>query len=307
MIASGNNNDGIDLQVATGGFSMRVFDTITENNGSHGLNLDGPDGTQSYVQNVQANSNISEGIDIDSINQGDNHEITILDTVVQNNGNDSNDSAGMVSWVEGSLTVSNLTSSGNHGPGLAIIDTTQTVITDSIFENNAVVEGFSGILLVSAGTFAVDRSLFTGNGNSGINVFGTDIKGNELTDFTLNCSSFTDNPFGVYLRNAPSTSANFNINQNNFSNQTIAAIHAELDNNSIDASFNWWGDVNGPTHTSNLAGTGDRVSDSLDDAIGGAQGTVNFNPFLNETNTIKQYVSDIVFVNDFEENICTQL
>lgn len=307
MTASGSNNDGIDLQVATGGHTMSVFDTITDNNGSHGLNLDGPDGTQSFVQNVQANSNIGEGISIVSINDGDVLDVTIFDSIIQNNGNDLNDSAGIHAWFEGSLTVKNITSNGNRGPGLAIVDATQTSVTDSTFEGNAILEGFSGIFLVSAGMFSVDRSIFSGNGDSGINVYETDIKGNELTVFNVNCSSFTGNQVGVYLNPSAPITANYSLNQNNFSNQTIAGIHAALDNDSIDAINNWWGDASGPTHSDNMAGTGDNVSDSIDDQIGGALGTVNYTSFLTAPITIKQYPSDTLFADDFDGNICSQL
>ena len=128
---------------------------------------------QYHIQNVQANNNIGEGISIISISTGDIHDVTIFDTLTQNNGNDSNDSAGIEAWFEGSLTVKNLISSGNHGQGLAVIDPTQTVVTDLVSEKNASAEGFSGIFLVSAGTFSVDSNNFMENGDSGINVYET--------------------------------------------------------------------------------------------------------------------------------------
>jgi hypothetical protein len=233
--------------------------------------------------------------------------VTLLDTVIFDNGDGNNDSAGVEARFEGSLTVRNLTSKGNHGPGLAVINATQTVITDSTFENNAVLEGFSGIFLVSAGTFSVNRSVFSGNGNSGINVYGTNIKGNELTSFTVNCSFFTGNQIGVYLREAPSVGANYALSNNNFNNQTIAGIHAALDNDTIDATNNWWGVASGPTHLNNPVGTGDNISDSIDDQLGGALGTVSYTPFLTSAVNITQYASDIIFADGFEENICSQL
>lgn len=306
MTASGNNNDGIDLEVDSGDHTMSVIDTIAENNGSDGINVDGPDGTKAFIQNVQANNNVSEGITIISISTGDVIDATILNTFTQNNGNALNDSAGIEAWFEGSLTVRNLISSGNHGPGLAIIDATQTVITDSVFESNAIVENFSGIFLVSAGTFNVDRSVFSDNGDSGINVYETNIIDNELTSFDINCSSFSGNQVGVYLKQSAPITATYSLNQNNFSNQTIAGIHAALDNDTIDATNNWWGEINGPTHSTNPTGTGDKVSDSIDDAIGGALGTVNYSPFVTASISIKQFPSDTLFAGDFEGNICTQ-
>jgi len=307
MTASGNNKDGIDLEINTSGYSIGIYDSITDNNGDRGLNLDGPDATEVIIRNTQANNNIDEGISVEADSIADALDVTILDSLTQNNGDTSHDSAGIVVVSVGSLLVSNLYASDNHGPGLAIIDVTETTILDSIFERNAVTEEFSGIFLESAGVFLVTRSIFSDNGYAGVNVYETFIPGNELTALNINCSSFSGNQLGVLLNDSAEITASYNINHSNFINHTIAGIHAALENDAIAASNNWWGDATGPTHSDNIAGMGDRVSDSIDDAIGGALGTVNYLPFVMAPISIKQYPTDILFAGDFDGNICSQL
>jgi len=307
VTASGNDSDGIDVEVSTGNHTITITNSITNNNLSNGLNLDGPDGTVINVIGAEANNNVGEGINIQSANILDAINVSIVDSETQDNGNMANDSAGVVVVSTGSLSVNNLFTKANHGPGLAIIDITDTTISDSIFEDNAIVEFFSGIFLVSAGEFKVTRSVFSGNGDSGINVYETDIIGNELTSFSVNCSTFTGNDVGIYLNNVIGTTSDVQLNHNNFLNQITAAIQAGTDNDAIDATNNWWSDASGPTHSSNPLGTGDRVSDSIDDAIGGAMGTVDFTPHAMSSIAFEQIASDTIFLNNFEGDFCSQL
>ncbi len=306
VTANGNNNDGIDVEVSVGNHTIEVLHSIANNNQSSGLNLDGPAGTQITVMNVMANGNISEGIDVSSATQTDDITVTILDSEASANGDDSNDSAGTVVGAAGSLTVKNLVGNNNRGPGLAVIDMVNTEISDSTFNNNAVIEFFSGIFVISAGEFSVTRTLLNGNGAAGIEVLPTNLVGNELTRFEVNCSSFASNDVGIFFSNGAEPSANYLINNNNFVNHVTAAVHAGVNNNAVDASNNWWNHISGPTHINNLGGSGDRISDSLDDAIGGAQGVIQYTPFLDAPVDIQQYPADTIFANDFDGNLCSQ-
>ena len=66
------------------------------------------------------------------------------------------------------------------------------------------------------------------------------------------------------------------------------------------------GEMSMEQHSTNPIGTGDKISDSVDDTIGGALDTVNYSPFVTAPISIKQFPSDILFAGDFEGNTCTQ-
>ncbi len=306
VTANGNNADGIDLEVAAGGHTIDVNNSITNDNQGNGVNLDGPANTQVNVMLVQANNNTDEGIDIDSAASTDALQISIIDSESLNNGDDLNDSAGTVVESPGTLVVNNLISNNNRGPGLAIIDMVSTQVSDSTLNNNAIVEGFSGIFLISAGEIEISRTIFSDNGFAGINLFETNIVGNELTDFNVNCSTFSGNDMGVFLNNSVVDTADYTIQNNNFGDQITAAIHAGVNNDGIVAIDNWWSDATGPTHVDNPMGTGERVSDSLDDVVGGAEGTVGYTPFATAPIDVIQFASDTIFANGFDGGVCTQ-
>nr|WP_255590081.1 right-handed parallel beta-helix repeat-containing protein [Marinicella sp. NBU2979] len=163
------------------------------------MSLDGPEGTQIWVHNITVNNNIGEGIDVFSVTDTDNISVFITDSVVLENGDDSVDSAGVLVDGAGGLTVQNLMADNNRGPGLAVIDMINTQISDARFTNNGVIDGLPGIFLISASTFDVTRSVFTGNGEAGIDVLPTSLIGNELTSIAVNCSEFTGNDYGLFL------------------------------------------------------------------------------------------------------------
>ncbi|WP_223789155.1 hypothetical protein [Marinicella meishanensis] len=65
--------------------------------------------------------------------------------------------------------------------------------------------------------------------------------------------------------------------------------------------------MTGPTHVNNPGGSGNRVSDSLDDVIGGAMGVIDYSAFLAAPANIRQDPSDTIYADDFDGNLCTQL
>ena len=305
MIANGSNNDGIDVEVSNGSRTITITDTVVNNNGSSGLNLDGPDGTVVFVQNIEANQNISEGIDIDNATNTDNLTVTILDSVTRMNGTMANGDAGTVVRTRGTLTIRNLNASNNEGPGLALLDLTQTNISDSIFENNGPNTTLDGIFLAAGGTVTIERSRFIDNGDTGIWV--TDANGVDLTDLNVTCSQFTGNNTGVYIEASATASANYTVNSNNITGNDAVGMHSEINNNSISATDNWWGSDTGPTHALNVGGMGDVVSDSNDVVLVGALGVITYTPFRDAPLGITQFATDTIFANDFEGNPCSQL
>ncbi|WP_395375174.1 right-handed parallel beta-helix repeat-containing protein [Marinicella sp. W31] len=305
IVSNGNEDDGIDLEVAVGNHTITVMNTVTNNNGGSGLNLDGPDGTTVIVRNIEANENNNEGIDIDHANSTDALSVSIDDALTEGNGTMANANAGTVVSTLGTLAVSNLISRSNQGPGLAIIDTTDTSIRDSVFDSNGINTAFDGIYTEAAGVFLIERSLFTNNGEAGIWVTNTGQIGIDLTDLTITCSQFSNNSAGIYLESGLPAAANYSATNNNITGNTTAGMHSEINNNNIVATDNWWNDSTGPTHALNIGGMGDAVSDSNDTVIVGAQGIINYTPFRTAEVGVTQFASDTLFANNFDGNPCS--
>jgi len=307
VTASGNFSDGIDLEVADGGHTIAVHDSIANNNGSSGLNLDGPDATVVIVSNVLGNENVGEGIIVNSVADDDELSVSIFDSGTLDNGTVMATSAGVAVITAGVLDVRNLNSSLNRGPGLVVFGLGETSIADSNFDGNGLIDDFDGILFRAAGTIAINRSAAKDNGSAGIWASAPAFGMAELTELNIECSSFSGNKFGVVLRPSLSTTASYSLHQSNLTGQSVAGIHAGVAVASIDATNNWWGSTTGPTHSLNAAGDGDQVSDVDDDVVGDAQGTVNYLPFSSSATSIAQYPSDALFVAGFEGNACTLL
>lgn len=307
VTASGNFSDGIDLEVADGGHTITVQDSIANNNGSDGLNLDGPDATTVFVKGIETNGNVGEGISVNSTAEADSLAVSVFDSVSRNNGTVLDSSAGVVVTTAGDLSIKNLNSSANRGPGLVLIGLNDTSITDSNFDENGILDDFDGILMRPAGDVSIVRSSADGNGFAGIWASAPFFGIAELTELRVECSNFGGNEFGIFLRPSLSTTANYIVEQSNFTGQTIAGIHAAVAAASIDATNNWWGSTTGPTHSLNAMGDGDQVSDIDDDVVGDAMGTVGYLPFASSAKSIAQYPSDAIFVEGFEGNTCSQL
>jgi hypothetical protein len=125
----------------------------------------------------------------------------------------------------------------------------------------------------------ISQNTFDGNGRSGLALtsFGNIIdpaRGAQNDTITQNC--FTGNGFGFPLVGAgisfsatqfPRTISTNVVHQNNIFGNLIGARYLGValvpaDTETINAEFNWWGSSTGPTHPSNLGGTGDVVLDN---------------------------------------------
>jgi parallel beta-helix repeat protein len=155
-------------------------------------------------------------------------------------------------------------------------------------DHNTISNGYDGIVLYGATTGAfVSNNIISGTTHAGILVYenstGNSITGNSVTNCPLgifvgdgsNNNTFTnnvitDNGIGVEVAiiSGGSAPAGTVFHDNKFERNTDFGIKNET-TTPVDAENNWWGDISGPTHSSNLDGTGDKVSDN-----------VNFDPWI---------------------------
>jgi hypothetical protein len=73
-----------------------------------------------------------------------------------------------------------------------------------------------------------------------------------------------DNYYGIEVVANPYSYAHYNNIYNNSEYGVIQDPDYNGNNVTFDARFNWWGDASGPTHSSNLSGSGDVISDNVD-------------------------------------------
>jgi hypothetical protein len=86
-----------------------------------------------------------------------------------------------------------------------------------------------------------------------------DSNGNEIK-----CNYLHDNNYGVGIWRPGRAAGANHINCNNIVGNTGYGVRTFDGPPSVDAENNFWGSASGPTHPSNPAGTGDKVSDNVD-------------------------------------------
>lgn len=122
----------------------------------------------------------------------------------------------------------------------------------------------------------IDSNLFENNSAFGITMFSFTNHG--YNNVSLSCNTFMNNEVGFRTGlSGGGDWVDFHINNNNFLgniSQGILMSNVLLNNQVIDATNNFWGSSNGPTHSSNPGGTGDVIGGA------GSDDSIVFIPFL---------------------------
>ena len=114
-----------------------------------------------------------------------------------------------------------------------------------------------------------DTVVMTGNTINGFYWgFCLGATGNILTNISVTNNTVETNTVGIKVR---SSAGGVVVNNNNINGNTLYGVENADTDNTLDATNNWWGDADGPTHETNPLGDGDAVSDF-----------VNFTPFLTQ-------------------------
>ncbi|GAI81099.1 unnamed protein product, partial [marine sediment metagenome] len=146
-------------------------------------------------------------------------------------------------------------------------------LTNNIIQSNGMVGGADGNGIyfwnntAIAGGNVVTSNTITDNHASGMELYKS--KDNTITQNTItgNNVDSREKCGGLRIRTTSGNPISGNlINDNNISGNNVYGIFLNIDGKiyTIDATNNWWGSDTGPTHTSNLPGTGDAVSDYVD-------------------------------------------
>ena len=235
----GINGPGIVLALSN---NNKIIDNYIEDNESWGLALAG-----AWDNDIEGNyfsGNVADTIALDNASAlGE----------VEDRGSNDNTFDGNI--IEGG---------GNCGFYLGVNCVTNTITNNTISGVNASDDAIAIFLHFADGN-EVTGNIITGNSN-GIKIRSSSsntIEGNTVTNNTV---------MGIEISCAPqSVTSQVNSVEDNIIMGNAFGLDAS-DNNgndvteppTVNASFNWWGDVSGPEHSSNTDGSGDKVSDYVD-------------------------------------------
>ncbi|MCP4537091.1 MAG: hypothetical protein GY832_08080 [Chloroflexi bacterium] len=288
--SSASNNGGTDgngfyLEAVVGNVTV-ISSTANSNTGSD--NNDGFEiwaGGDVEITSSSADQNSEEGIDVEYV--GGN--LTISNCSTDDNGGEGLD----IDDIDGNVFVSACTSTGNGSDGVEAGETKvggDMTITSSTFNGNS----SDGIDLAVDGDLTLINCTANNNRGTGDND-GIEIGPVDGTTVISNCTVLgnSDSGFDIWDTTGPVTIAASVIRDNDHSgvwldsSMTSAAVHGSVicGNGAgiwpniavnVDAEGNWWGDTSGPTHPSNVGGSGDTVVDGSN----GGSGTVDFGPWI---------------------------
>jgi cytoskeletal protein CcmA (bactofilin family) len=121
----------------------------------------------------------------------------------------------------------------------------------------------AGAASLSTFTSLIHKNTLTGDGGTGGVGLEMDALGTDVLNVTATANIITKWEYGIYLYKDPGATLNANIIDCNqiFDNGAFGVFNST--GVAANAAGNWWGDASGPTHASNLGGTGDVVSDDV--------------------------------------------
>jgi nitrous oxidase accessory protein NosD len=191
--------------------------------------------------------------------------------------------------------------------------------TVATLRNNEVVNaefGITGYLKDSLIEGNLIRDFATGGVGISGQFLNTEIKNNTVTGYVkgagmsfeshygrplsenvnVESNNFTGNSFGIYLFETQTTLTGITVNFNNIVDNSWFGVRND-GNATLDATRNWWGDNNGPSHAG--PGTGDAVSSNVDFEpwLGAAPVTLKTETVTNSTVDAKDEADTEVAVN----------
>lgn len=155
----------------------------------------------------------------------------------------------------------------------------------------------------------------TGNKITGIagsnNSYGIDFVGGPTSNAIVTQNTIKNVDKGIYLRTA-GCAPGAQIHYNNIAGNKIG-LNNTVGSSDVDARFNWWGSATGPTYSSNLGGSGDKITNNVDYSpwLGATFVTTPRTYHVNPTGTIQEAIDEassgdtiIVHSGTYLETLC---
>jgi PKD repeat protein/pectin methylesterase-like acyl-CoA thioesterase len=291
---SGNDGDGISVEDVEYGSTLDILDNIVSGNGGRGIAIDEFDqGGLGLIQGNTVSGNGSDGIciiddiDEDDIDEGDIDEGSRV--TVQGNTITGNDGYGFhVDEVEygGYLAVVDNVIEDNSDAGIYIDDIDSG--SEVLIEGNTITGNEHGVYIDEmddGGVLTIEGNDISGNAATGLWLCGDADTLEDSMATVLSNTLLQNGGWGIYAYIDHSwvdiSSCNkvvgnteggiyidgedlyfVGINSNNiYGNSNFGLLNESGE--VIDATYNWWGDVTGPSHPTNPAGKGDAISNNV--------------------------------------------
>ncbi len=169
---------------------------------------------------------------------------------------------------------------GSFATMLVVKERGNVTISNNSFDRTDGVTGFNAInVRVGNSATPITDLVISGNTISG-NGIGAGIQLGELqsgtagtqtiTGFVVDRNVITDNGVGIVIGNGATQAGAISgkINYNSLVGNTTAVFRTLVGVDTIDASRNWWGDLSGPTVSSNPGGLGATINDATGLTLG---------------------------------------
>jgi hypothetical protein len=295
VTANGTSSDGVDVTSDSG--NVTIASVTANGNSSNGVQAEATVGNVTVTGSIGNDNSGSEGFDLESGG---------TTTVTGSTANGNSDDDGIEVDATGNVTITDSEASGNYDEGFDLdagsasvtiagstandsetddgfeVDAGALTVTNSTAINNDD-EGFQSAV---SGNSLYDRVTAIGNLGDGIDPEGRFVPDSEdyvTGNVTIRNSNIQNNDSGIeMLESGTSPVGTLLANSNVLCGNTTSGL-ASLDTQSVNAEGNWWGNATGPTHPGNATGTGEDVLDGANPGTLGAQGTVDFAPWIDTT------------------------
>ena len=208
-----------------------------------------------YLRDASGNPMISGNLIVNAANsgiyaRGDSHA-TITGNTVRDSGHSEIVLGGGTSNT-GDVMISGNTVEGSAYHGIYLSNATGTV---TVADNTIRYNGNNGIYIVRCSPFVTDNIIHD-NANIGIYLV--------YSNPAIHRNHLYNNDIGIYCHSADPLIGGSEADSNDIQGNTTYGVQNITDTIMVDARYNWWGDVGGPSHSTNPGGQGDPVSDYVD-------------------------------------------